>query len=462
LTHRFLALYFDDVHIEFGDLVGTRDAADHYLADAMKPGDRIGLFTSSGQNQVDFTDDRAKLHDALMTLQPRPMATTATDQCLTILPYQAYKIVEQRDPNAIQVARQDAIYRCCAGDRLHCAEADPNSIETLARQLEQETEFQTRYALQGLEHICRRMAVLPGQRSIVMVSPGFLILTENYFLGQIVDLALRQNIVISTLDARGLYTLIPGGDATERGIASTGDPAMSGYKDQYQSENASLNGDVLSSLAHDTGGVAFLNSNDYAAGFGRTGGFAETSYLLFFAPRELKADGRMHKLKVTLVSNPGHFTLQARKSYMAPKTNADGAVLAKDRLEQLVFSLEDIQTIPMRIHTQVFKTGSGDAHLSIVANLDISQLQFRKAGNLDQNNLTVFIVIFDTAGNYVDGKKKVVELKLKDATLAKVREGGINLKTSFDVKPGTYLVREVVQSSEDGRLSALSRQVEIR
>lgn len=461
LAHRFMALFFDDIHIEFADLVRTRDAAVKYLAARMKPGDRVALLTSSGLNQVDFTDDPAKLHDALMKLQPRPMAAPTSTQCPQIYPYEAYKISEQRDPIAIQVATQDAFYECCNGPGSLCPQADPENIETQAAQLERETESETLYALQGLERLCRRMAVLPGQRSIVMVSPGFLLLTENDFLGQVVDQALRLNVMISTLDARGLYVDIPGGDASERGTVYAEAPGLVSFKAQLQSETKSMNGDVLTALADSTGGVAFRNSNDYAAGFERTGGFAEAGYLLAFAPQDLKRDGRMHTLKVMLASNPGHYTLQARKSYMAPKKNEDAATAAANQLEDLVFSPKDTQSIPLRVHTQFFKTGSGDARLSIVANVDVSHIQFRKAGDRDVNKITVISVLFDTAGNYVDGQQKVVDLKLKDATLARLREAGMNLKISFTVKPGTYLVREIVQDSESNQLSALSSQVEI-
>ncbi|HLY59895.1 MAG TPA: VWA domain-containing protein [Terriglobia bacterium] len=459
LAHRFMALFFDDVHIEFADLVRTRDAADHYLATQMKPGDRVAIFTSSGQNQVDFTDDRAKLHDALLTLQPRPMST-GVSECPEILPNQAFKIAEQRDDIAIQVATQDAIYTCCGGPGNPCPQADPNYIDMQARHLVDEVESETRHALQGLERLCRRMAVLPGQRSIVVVSPGFLLLTQNYGLAQIVDQALRLNVVISTLDARGLYTDILGGDASERGAASNSAPSTAIYKSQYKSENKSMNGDVLTALASDTGGVAFRNSNDYAGGFERVGGFADASYLLAFAPQDLKPDGRMHTLKVTLVSNPGRYTLQARKSYFAPKKNEDPATLAADRLEQLVFSEDESQAIPLNVHTQFFKTGVV-ANLSIMARMDISHVQFRKAESRELNKLTLVTVLFDSAGNYVDGKRTVLDLKLKDATLAKLRETGINMKTTFSVKPGSYLVREVVQDSEGDQLSASSSQVEI-
>jgi len=49
---------------------------------------------------------------------------------------------------------------------------------------------------------------------------------------------------------------------------------------------------------------------------------------------------------------------------------------------------------------------------------------------------------------------------LKDETLQDRLNSGITLKSSFDVKPGSYIVRLVVRD-EDGQLAAQSRAVEI-
>ena len=78
---RYLAAYFDDVHAHYEDLVRTRDAADRYLVAAIKPGDRVGVFSSSGQNIQDFTDDLQKIHSALFRLQPRPIVPEEMEPC---------------------------------------------------------------------------------------------------------------------------------------------------------------------------------------------------------------------------------------------------------------------------------------------------------------------------------------------------------------------------------------------
>jgi VWFA-related protein len=220
------------------------------------------------------------------------------------------------------------------------------------------------------------MGAVLGQRSIVLASPGFFTDTETFELQQVIDQALRQNIVIGALDARGLYVDIPGGDASESG---SGDPRMAGLRTQIHSESLLADEGVLASLANETGGVYFHNNNDLAEGFRRAGGFPEAYYVLTFAPDDLKLDGRLHTLKVSLTENPNHFTVQARKGYFAPKKSEDAATLAKEELEQMVFSQEELRAIPIEVHTQFFEGPSG-AQLSVVTHVDLSGVRFGARG----------------------------------------------------------------------------------
>ena len=65
---------FDDIHLNFGDLVRVRDSASRHMETALKPTDRAAIFTTSGQVGLEFTDDRDKLNETLRRLQPRPVA----------------------------------------------------------------------------------------------------------------------------------------------------------------------------------------------------------------------------------------------------------------------------------------------------------------------------------------------------------------------------------------------------
>ena len=77
-----------------------------------------------------------------------------------------------------------------------------------------------RATLSTIIRFVRGLATLPGERQLILVSPGFLTVTEEAVAekSQILDVAAQSNVVISALDARGLYTTIL--PASEKGSQS--------------------------------------------------------------------------------------------------------------------------------------------------------------------------------------------------------------------------------------------------
>ena len=70
--------------------------------------------------------------------------------------------------------------------------------------------------------------------------------------------------------------------------------------------------------------------------------------------------------------------------------------------------------------------------------------------------------VFGRNGNFIQGMEKVVTLHLKDETLEHKLASGLTLKSSFDVKPGSYMVRLVVRDAEGQLMSAENGMIEIR
>ncbi|PYV12051.1 MAG: hypothetical protein DMG23_02395 [Acidobacteria bacterium] len=456
---RYLGLYFDDVHMKFEDVARTRDAADRYLVSSLRAGDRVGIFTASGQTVADFTDNLGKLHEALFHLLPRPIAAKEISPCPDILEYQAYKIVHEHDPYSIEIATEEALYCQFNGDRRYVdraqQEAEVSAVRTLTF-----SETEAAQVLRGLEQLVRRMSVLPGQRSLVLVSPGFLTLTLRFEVSEIADRALRSEVIISTFDSKGLYATPPLGDASERASVLPQRADMVGHKTELYLEQFDRNKEVLRDTAFDTGGEFFQNSNDYDQGFQRVGALPEVYYVLGFSPKNLKYDGRFHNLKVELVK-PARVTLRARRGYFAPKIAPDAAAQAKEEIEDAVFSQAQVSELPLELHTQFFKINEKDVKLSVLAHLDVRFLRFRKSEGRNLENLTVVTVLFDRDGKYLTANEKRLEFRLRDGSLERLFRSGLTMKTSFDVKPGTYQVRQVVRDAEGGHLSGLSRTVEI-
>ena len=148
-------------------------------------------------------------------------------------------------------------------------------------------------------------------------------------------------------------------------------------KTLMQAAAASANDVLLSSLADNTGGIYFHNNNDFNEGFRRVAETPEYSYVLAFAPQNLKLDGSFHTLKVTLKDQP-KFTLQARRGYYAPKSSTDPNDQAKQEIEDEMYSQEELHNLPVNLHTQFFKASDDDAKLIVLAHVDVKRLHFRK------------------------------------------------------------------------------------
>ncbi len=456
---RFVAFLFDDTRLKFDELLRSREAADHYVKSANSPSDRFAIVTISGQNQLDFTDDRAKIHEALMRLQPRAVGavdTTGQNQCPPVTYYQAYLAQVENDSNAINVAVADAL-ACAYDNNSQFAAAAQVLAQTALVTVFNAGDSETLYALRRLDEMVRRLMATPGQRSIIFVSGGFLYPTREMEFSAVLDRAARANVVISTLDARGLYVITPGGDISNSTLGTT---QTFGLHTNFDVAEQSEQSNVLEELADGTGGAHFHNSNDLQGGFQVLASAPAYSYLLGFSPLKSTYDGKYHNIKVTLTAKQ-KYEIQARRGYYMPKHGTDPAEAAKQEVEEELYSQEEIHDLPVELHTQFYKLNANDAKLAVMTHVDVGRLRFRKADGRNINDLTVVAGLFDRNGNYLTGTTKTVEMKLRDETLAKLERTGVNIRTNFDVKPGTYLVRLVARDSEAALLTAANGMVEI-
>src|SRR5438067_6493322 len=145
----------------------------------------------------------------------------------------------------------------------------------------------------------------------------------------------------------------------------------------------------------------------------------------------------------------------------APRSAEDPAEIAKEEIQQALFSQEEVHDIPLDLQTQYFKKDQEAARLAVLAHLDVKGVRFRKAEGRNNNQLTIAMGVFDENGQFVTGMQKIIDMKLLDTTYARLMRSGLTAKSSFDVKPGTYLVRLVVRDAEGAQMAARNGAVVI-
>jgi len=455
LPQRFVAMMFDDVHLTMQDAVFARDSATRFFG-AMSPSDRVAIYTTSGQVSQEFTSDQAILKKTLNGIISRPPAGASFHSCPEVNYYQADLIENKRDAQALAVATEEALQCAFSGDTRQYTTAQSMAEAEAIRALTS-GDTQTEYAFRHMEDVMRRLSGMPGQRVMMLVSPGFLTTTLHTEMSDMMDRAIRAGIVINTVDARGLFAPDMLGDISDPPVDTI---KTTGFKSTYRVQSELAQGDALAELADGTGGTWFHNRNDVDEGMRQAGAAPAVTYLLGFSPQNLKVDGRYHLLKVTL-ANKQKGNIQARRGYFAPRTLKDPVESAKQEIQEAIFSQEEILDLPLELHTQFFKKDAADAKLAVLSHLDLKSFRFRKADGRHVDDVTVATAIFDENGNYITGGEKIVQMKLLDATYDRLSTPGITIKSSFDVKPGSYLVRQVVRDTEGTQMAARNGAVTI-
>jgi VWFA-related protein len=309
LPKRITVYLFDDLHLSAADMAYLKKIDAKALDGALVDSDMAAVVSTSGKVNSGLTRDRVKLHDAIMSLQPRSLYTSSAGDCPKIEYYQADLIENKHDSTALANAVAQVFICDPALDRQRDLNQAQSMAESAARRVSMVGEQDVQVTLATIKEVVGRMANLPGQRTLILVSPGFVSIAQEAlgWESQIMDLAVRSNITINALDARGLYTGTT--DISERGAGQIIDPTHLAGMTRAEG--------VMSELADGTGGAFFHNSNDLGAGFKSLTDAPEVVYVLELSLDGVKPDGSYHRVQVKVDREV--MQIQARQGYSAPK-----------------------------------------------------------------------------------------------------------------------------------------------
>ena len=284
---RYIVFLFDDRHLNLSDLAITQKAATKMLVEPLGAGEYADVLSFMGVNSG-ITRDRVALKAAIMQLKAHPLHQFDEHDCFAISAYTAHQIVDIRDDQVFQAAVSQA--KSCSNLMLTGGgNVFENMVRSAANHALAVGQEDARESLNVIENVVRAMGKLPGQRTLILVSPGFFSNSPEtmYFKSEVLNQAAAANVIISALDARGMV------------VDTTGDDH------------------VMSELAAGTGGTFFDHSNDLESGLKSLTVPPEFLYLLELSLRGVKPDGAYHQLQVK-VDEPG-LHVQARKGYVVAK-----------------------------------------------------------------------------------------------------------------------------------------------
>jgi VWFA-related protein len=313
LPDRITVFLFDDLHMSAAETARAKAAASEVLADVVTGTDVAAVVSLSGAVNSGLTRNREKLQAELMSVVPHKLFQTDATQCGNIDYYQANLIVNMGDAEAMRDALKG---EALCNPAMQIGEGDmpvaQNLVESAARRALALGHQDMQESFAVIDEIVGRMAKLPGQRTLVLASSGFLDV-EPYALAaesKVLNDAAQSNVIVSSIDARGLF--VSELSASERG------PGAGGPNPDFRRAEMVAAENPMAVLADGTGGIFFHDSNDLAAGFRQVTEAPAVVYLLELSLDGVKADGAYHKLKVR-VDREG-VEVQARRGYFMPRS----------------------------------------------------------------------------------------------------------------------------------------------
>ena len=99
--------------------------------------------------------------------------------------------------------------------------------------------------------------------------------------------------------------------------------------------------------------------------------------------------------------------------------------------------------------------------VSVVANVDISKLNFEKQKDRRTQKIRFLTALMDAQDAIIAAKEASMDLALKEGTYNRFAKSGLNAKLTLQVPPGLYKLREVVEEI-GGKMSCSTNPIEVR
>jgi VWFA-related protein len=420
---RLMLLFFDFSGMEPEEIERCVDAAKKFVQTRMQPADLIALVSLSTNMRIDldFTDDKTKVLTAL--------SSYASGQ-------------GQGFDNGATGSSEGA-------------------AETSGAFTADDTDYNTFNAdrkLLALQAIMQTLGKISQKKAIIYFSNG---ISQNGVDNQsalraATASAVKANVSIYPVDIRGLQAFPPGGEAQNASLH--GQSAYNGAAVLNDLNSNAATQDTLSTLASDTGGKAFFDSNDFGAVFSQVQKDSSAYYVLGFTSTNALKDGRFRHLKVQL--NRPDLKLDYRSGYYAGRDFEHLNRADREQQIQDEMASELSQTdVAVYAGASYFRQDDSHYYLSVSLVIPGSQIPFVQAK--DRDNATI-----DVIGEVrADGKFAVGHLrdtvKLAVDSAQQVRRKNVQYNTGFVLAPGSYHLKFVVRENQSGRMGSFETDVQI-
>jgi VWFA-related protein len=420
---RLIVLFFDLSAMEPDEIDRALTAAEHYVDTQMVPADLVSIVSLGSSLLVnqDFTSDHELLKKQLKAFnagsgQGFEEGTTGT------------------------------------------TEGTPDTGQPFTADDTEYNIFNTDRRLEALRSVAEKLSHLQQKKSLIYFSSGMdrTGIENQSELRAAINAAVRSNLAIYTMDLRGLQAIVAGGEAQNASLRGTsvysGQSMMNALNSNFTTQ------ETLVTLASDTGGRAFLDSNDFSQVFKGVQQDTSTYYLLGYRSTNPARDGRYRRIAVK-VNVPG-VKIDSRRGYYAPADYQHSTKEDKElQLEEELASELPTTDLPVYLGVAYFRMEANKYFIPISLVVPGSQIPFTRNSDRDKATLDVIGIVLDNERHPVTRIRDTVKLAVD--TSAQVQKKNVQYDTGVSLPPGKFHVKFVVRENETGRMGSFETDLDV-
>jgi VWFA-related protein len=489
-------LLLDALNTPMGDQEQVRRQMVAYLS-TIKPGTALAIFTLSSRLRmvVGFTTDVTKLKQALENKKPiarssADVGASSSESNSASLVQSASSIATSNDPGTMWLVGQ--IMQFAADTRAY------------------ETDQRVTMTLDALSELARYLTAIPGKKNLIWFSGSFPIgLSPNAMIStQIKDVrdysidAQRTSALLSAarvavypVDARGLMTA-PTVDSSYTPPLATLQGAATPVANDNNTFTMQTSQDqgTMSTIAAETGGRAYTNSNGLKDAVEKIVAEGSSYYAVSYVPPEgtggkhgddfrkveVKVDGGKYQLSyrrgyyTDAANNPADDTGGASGTGGAPGPMAAAALLGAPPSTQIVFQARVLPEGDPALTGSMPENGpAGDKSAGLrgganryIVDLTVGLRDLTFAQSADgkrSTELECALVAYDSDGNLVNslGRKLGFTLTAEQYERLAPEGKGVPVRLALNLPSGANVVRAVVYDPATAKTGSLEIPVQV-
>ncbi len=319
--------------------------------------------------------------------------------------------------------------------------------------------FNTDRRLAAIEQLSDAMAPIQQKKSIVYFNSGMTQRGEDnqVQLRAAIDRAVKANVSIYPVDARGLTAIVPGGAASQSsGRGGTAMFSGRGVSRQFDSQAASQ--DTLVSLASDTGGKAFLDTNDFGGVYTKVISDTSAYYLIGYSSTNPARDGRFRRIRVKVNTPGANVKVEHRNGYYATRDFLHSG--KQDREKQLQDQLmTDLSSTDLTVwmSTSFFRLSEDRFYVPVSIAVPGSEIPFARSRAQDRATIDVIGLMRDPQQRAVGRLRETVKVAVQPAQ--EVKRKTVQYETGFTLPPGKYRLKVVVRENQSGAIGSYESDI---